>query len=410
MAHLQAINDFISYVGVNDRRKVLFENQWPLPYGVSYNSYLINDEKTALMDCVDAIETDAFTDKLRRALGDKKLDYLVIHHVEPDHSSTIPLIKALYPDVCLVGNKKTFEFLDQFYCLGDGKRLEVDEGDVLSLGKHSLTFYKTPMVHWPESMVSYMEDEGILFSQDIFGGFGTLDGTIFDDEIGDLDRVASETARYYSNIVAKYSAMAKRALAKLDGLDIKMICPVHGPVWRSGPDKILNLYKNLSDQKSQKGVVIAFGSMYGNTEKMAENLARFLSEEGIEDIKLLDVSKVHLSIVTAEIWKYRGFILGAPTYNNALFHPMKSVVDTLSENKLKDKVMGIFGNFSWSGGAVKDLKAWTETQKYECLEPVVEAKSSPSEEDLEGLYELARNMADKIKEFDDPRKLFSLKK
>lgn len=390
------INDWLTYVGVNDRLKPLFENQWPLPQGVCYNAYLACDEKTALVDSVDVHEAEDFLSKLQTALGDRKLDYFVIHHVEPDHSSTIPFIRRVYPDVTLVGNKKTFEFLGNFYGVDTENKIIVAEGDTLSLGEHTLTFRMTPMTHWPESMVSYENKDGILFSQDIFGGFGALDGNIFDDEIGDIEKVYAEACRYYTNIVGKYSRMAAKSLKKLEDLDIKMICPVHGPVWRSHPENILTLYNNLASHKAQNGVVIAFGSMYGNTEKMADLLARFLSEAGVRNIRLYDVTKTHPSLISTEIWKYRGFIACAPTYNNALFLPMRNLLAILSENKMQNKSMGIVGNYSWSGGAVKEMLAWRESQPFEAVDPVIEVRSAAKPEDLEQLRALAKAMADNL--------------
>lgn len=394
--HCTPVNDWITYVGVNDRLKPMFENQWPLPYGVTYNAYVLEDEKIALLDSVDMHESDTFLPRVHRVLGDRKLDYFVIHHVEPDHSSTVPLIKALYPDVTIVGNKKTFEFLDNFYHIPQENRLVVGEGDTLSLGKHKLTFHMTAMTHWPESMVSYEDQDGILFSQDIFGGFGTLDGNIFDDEIGDLERVCQEACRYYVNVIGKYSQVAARNLKKLEALDVKMICPVHGPVWRSYPEKIMTLYHNLANRASQNGVVLAYGSMYGNTERMADLLARFLAEEGVKNIRVYDLAKTHPSMISAEVWKYRGLILGAPTYNNALFLPMKNLVEILSENKMQNKTIGLFGNYSWSGGGVKEMDAWAETQPFERVAPVVEARSSAKEEDIENLRALAKAMAENL--------------
>ena len=254
----------------------------------------------------------------------------------------------------------------------------------------------TPMTHWPESMVSYEETDGILFSQDIFGGFGALDGKIFDDEIGDIESVYAEACRYYTNIVGKYSRMAAKALKKVEGLTINMICPVHGPIWRTHPEHIVSLYSNLANCRSQNGVVIAFGSMYGNTEHMADMLARFLSEAGVKNIHLFDVTKTHPSTISTEIWKYRGFITCAPTYNNALFLPMRNLLDILSENKMQNKTMGIVGNYSWSGGAVKEMQAWLEKQPFEFVEPVVEAKSAAKEEELNQLRALAQAMADNL--------------
>ncbi len=388
------INDFLYYVGVNDRDTHLFENMWPLDHGVSYNSYIIKGEKTALMDTVKIMKVDNFMGKVREVIGDRDLDYLIIHHMEPDHSGSIQTIIDNYPNVTLVGNKKTTEFLREFYGITENI-LEVKEGDTLDLGDHSLTFYMTPMVHWPESMVSFEKESGILFSQDAFGGFGALNGTIFDDEI-DWDFFANETRRYYTNIVGKFSKNVQSALKKLSPLDIKMVCPVHGPIWRTHPEKIIRQYDELSRYQTEEGVVIVYGSMYGNTEAMAEVIARELAVQGIKKIQIIDVSKTHESYVLNEVWKYRGLILGSCTYNNSLFPIMAKLVHVLDINKIENHTLGIFGSYSWSGGAVKALKEFAEKGKYDVLETVVEARCSANEENHEDLKKMAREMADKL--------------
>lgn len=388
------INDFLYYVGVNDRDTHLFENMWPLDHGVSYNSYIIKGEKTALMDTVKIMKVDNFMGKVREVIGDRDLDYLIVHHMEPDHSGSIQTIIDNYPNVTLVGNKKTTEFLREFYGITENI-LEVKEGDTLDLGDHSLTFYMTPMVHWPESMVSFEKESGILFSQDAFGGFGALNGTIFDDEI-DWDFFANETRRYYTNIVGKFSKNVQSALKKLSPLDIKMVCPVHGPIWRTHPEKIIRQYDELSRYQTEEGVVIVYGSMYGNTEAMAEVIARELAVQGIKKIQIIDVSKTHESYVLNEVWKYRGLILGSCTYNNSLFPIMAKLVHVLDINKIENHTLGIFGSYSWSGGAVKALKEFAEKGKYDVLETVVEARCSANEENHEDLKKMAREMADKL--------------
>lgn len=395
------INDFLYYIGVNDRESSLFESQWPLPYGVTYNSYLFKDKKTALLDCVHVSKVDELIRNLEKSLDGRPLDYIVIHHMEPDHTGSLRLVRKLYPEAKLVGNKKTFEFLENFYGYSSEGNIVVDNGDELDLGDHKLTFVKTPMVHWPESMISYEKSEGILFSQDIFGSFGTLTSSIFDDEIVDSDLWAPEMVRYYVNIVGKYSAMAINSLKKLDGLTIKMICPVHGPVWRAQPEKVLNLYESLARQDVQEGVCLVYGSMYGNTRQMAEYLTDKLGEYGVYHVKVYDVSKTHPSYLQTEIWKNRVMLLGACTYNNDLFPPMKMLLSILAENKMKNHSMGIFGNYSWSGGAVRVLKKFAEDQKFDLLEPVVEARSHAKEEDLKALDELAKAVAEDLKKHHD---------
>lgn len=389
------ITDNLHYIGVNDRETHLFENLWPLDNGISYNSYILTGEKTALLDTVKITKVDSFMFKIQSILKGRTLDYLVIHHMEPDHSGSIRAVLELHPGVQLVGNKKTGEFLKAFYGIGD-RFIEVKEGDSLDLGNTKLDFYMTPMVHWPESMMSYERAGKILFSQDAFGGFGALNGPIFDDEIN-WDFYESETRRYYSNIVGKHSRQVQTAIGKLAGLDISMICPVHGPVWRGRPQKIVELYDRWSRFDTEPGVVIVYGSMYGNTAVMAEATARVLAEEGISDIKLYDVSKTHVSYIINEIWKYRGLVLGSCTYNNGLFPPMSHLVNLIRMNNLKNHVLGIFGSYSWSGGAVKALKEFAEASEFDLIDTVVEAKCAPTAADLDGCAAIARELARRLK-------------
>lgn len=387
----------IYYIGVNDRETALFENMWPLQNGVTYNSYLIVDEKTALMDTVKINKVDDFLAKLDDALGGRELDYLVIHHMEPDHSSSIETVLNKYPNLKLVGNKKTVDMLKEFYGIEDeSKILTVTEGYELSLGTRSLTFIMTPMVHWPESMVSYETTDKILFSQDAFGGFGALNGPIFDDEIN-WSYYESETRRYYSNIVGKHSKQVQGVLKKLEALEIKMICPVHGPVWRTNPDKIMQEYSKWANYQTEDGVVIVYGSMYGNTTTMADTVARHLAEEGIKNVKMYDVSKTHASHIISDIWKYKGLILGSCAYNNGLFPPMSNLVNLIKMNNIKSHVLGIFGSYSWSGGGVKMLKEFADSSDYDFIDHIVEVKSAPKSEDLASLAILAKEMAKKLK-------------
>lgn len=392
------VNDYLTYLGVNDRETQLFENQWPLPHGISYNAYLIKDGKNCLMDTVKVTEVDQFLSALQDGLDGRDLDYIVVHHVEPDHSSSLSIVRSLYPKAKLVGNKKTFDLLKNFYQIDDAEKIVVDDGDSLDLGERKLTFYKTPMVHWPESMVSFIESDGVLFSQDIFGTYGALDGAIFDDEMSDWPQYADDSARYYVNIVSKYNAMAGNALKKLGGLDIKMICPDHGIIWRSQPEKVIQLYKDLTDFKVETSVTVVYGSMYGNTRAMAEIVARELAKEGIEKIKIFDVSKTNASYIQTECWKSRGIILGSCTYDKKLFPPMKHLTGLLDENKMKNHVLGIFGNYSWASGALEGLKDFAEAQKgYEVIEPQPNIQSSAKAEDRKALKEMARAVAEAVK-------------
>ena len=325
---------------------------WPLPEGVAYNSYLIVDEKTALLDTVKITKVNGFIENLKKNLNGRDLDYLIIHHMEPDHSGCYLSVLDVYPNLTFVGNKKAKAMFKDYLDMEPENFIEVKDGETLSLGKRTLTFVNTPMVHWPESMVSYESTDKILFSQDIFGGFGALNGTIFDDEMN-FDFFRDEMRRYYSNIVGKYSKQAAKALEKVKALDIKVICPVHGIVWRTHPNMIIDEYIRLANQVNEEGVVIAYGSMYGNTEKMADTLARYLAEEGIRNVKVFDVSKTHVSYILSEIWKYKGFILGSCTYNNSVYPNVNQLLYTLRMNKLSNHILVIVGSYGWSGGAVK---------------------------------------------------------
>ena len=390
------------YIGVNDRDTRLFENMWPLENGVAYNSYLYTGEKTALLDTVKINKSGLFVEKLEAALKGRPIDYLIVHHMEPDHSGSITSVLDLYPDIKLVGNKKTREFLENYFQLEgyngfsyEKNFVEVKDGDKLSLGDTELTFYLTPMVHWPESMVSFEESTGRLFSQDAFGAFGSLSGAIFDDEIN-WEFYLDDTIRYYTNIIGKFSTLVKNALKKLSPLDIKMICPVHGPIWRTNPSRIFDLYQKLSDQKTEEGVAIIYGSMYGNTEKMAETIARTLAVRGIKNVRIFDVSKTHLSYLLADMWRYEGLVLGSCTYNNGLFPPMENLVRTLVNQKMKNHTLGVFGSYSWGGGALKELQNFADKSGYDLVESTVEVKGTPNKEDFEKGVALGNEMADKI--------------
>lgn len=390
------LTENIHFIGVNDRETHLFENLWPLDHGVSYNSYIINDEKVAILDTVKNTKMYDFLDNIQEIIGNKKIDYLIINHMEPDHSGSIKALKQRYPELTLVGNKKTIEFLEAFYGQFDNY-LIIDDGDMLDLGQHKLRFYLTPMVHWPETMVTYEETEKVLFSMDAFGGFGSLDGSIFDDEIN-IEFYINEIRRYYSNIVGKFGAMVQKAIKKLTDaqIDIKIIAPTHGPVWRHDPSYIINLYDKWSKAEAEEGVVIVYGSMYGNTQKMADAIARTLAEKGIKNIRIYDASKTHVSYIISDIWRFKGVILGSCAYNTGLFPAMETVIHKIENSQLKNRYLGIFGTSSWSGGGVNNLDSFGQRIKWERVGPCVEAKSSPKEKDFELCNEIAVQMADKL--------------
>lgn len=357
------IKDRVHYLGVNDRKKHLFENNWPLPYGVAYNSYLITDEKSALVDTLEYGSRPDYLETIRTLLNGKPLDYLIVNHMEPDHSSMIGEIIRNFPNVKVVANAITKKILNNYYPLTDEQFLEIKEGDILELGYHKLTFVMVPWVHWPETMVTYDTTDQILFSCDAFGSFGTLDGGIFDDEV-EFDEVKeSEMRRYYSNIVGKWSGMVQKAFGKLAGVPVSVICPSHGLIWRKDPAKVLGLYDKWSKQIADDGVVIVYSSMYGNTEYMADHIARELSERGIRKIQIFDASKTHPSFILNEIWKYKGLILGSCAYNGDMHPTMSTLTHEIAMSAPTGKTFGIFGSSTWNGAGVKALTAAAEKMK-----------------------------------------------
>lgn len=390
------ISNKIHYIGTNDRKKHLFENNWPLPYGVSYNSYLIADEHTALVDTLEYGSDPDYLTNIDTILEGRPLEYLIINHLEPDHSSMIGEILRTYPDVTVVGNCTTFKLLANYYAVPQEQKLEVIDGSTLSLGHHVLTFAWVPWVHWPETMVTYDTTDKVLFSCDAFGGFGTLDGGIFDDEI-DFDKFyLTEMRRYYSNIVGKWSDKVQGAFQKLGGLEIKIICPSHGPIWRENPGKVLSLYNRWSTHQAEKGVVIIYASMYGNTEKMADKIARALAQEGVKNIRVFDVSKTHVSYLINEIWEYNGLILGTCAYNGQMHPMMHHLVHEISVANPKNKVVGVFGSSSWNGAGVKTLKKELEAIKITPTEKSVELFGVTTDDKLQGVKEFAADFASRL--------------
>lgn len=391
------ITDDVYFLGVNDRRTHLFENMWPIPNGVSYNSYLIKDEKVALIDTVEHGGVQEYLEKIEQVIGTEgTIDYLVINHMEPDHSGAIQAIVARYPEIKLVGNLKTFKIVEAYYGYKDNLH-EIKEGDVLDLGKHKLQFVMTPWVHWPETMMTYEQTNKMLFTGDAFGSFGTLDGGIFDDEIEFEAYYEEEMRRYYSNIVGKYCNMVQKAFKKLDGVEVNYVCATHGPIWRSNVQKVLDLYDKWSRYETEDGVVIIFGSMYGNTEKMADAIARSLSEEGIKKIRIHDASKTHLSYLINEIWKYKGVIIGSSAYNSGMLPPIEHLTNTLDHMGVKEHYLGLFGSYSWTGGGVKNLIKFAEKSDWELISNPVDTKGIPQQESFEQCKALAKAMAEKLK-------------
>lgn len=392
---MQKITENIYYVGVNDRNKSLFEGLWPLPYGVSYNAYLIDDEKVCLIDTVEVDFFTQFIEHIREVIGDRPVDYLVINHMEPDHSGSIALIKKYYPDIQIVGNKKTFQMMEGFYGISDGT-VEVKNGDTLSLGRQTLNFVLTPMVHWPETMVTLCGTT--LFSGDAFGCFGALNGGIIDEQIN-CDSFWLEMERYYSNIVGKYGTPVQNALKKLAGVKLDYICATHGPVWHQYINKVMTTYDRLSKYETEPGLVICYGTMYGNTERAAEVIARAASEAGVKNIVVYNVSKTHHSYIIRDVFRYRALIVGAPTYNTALYHEMDVLLSELAGKDIKNHLLGWFGSYGWASKAVSEIQKWNDERlHFETVGEPVEIKQSLTAETKAQCEALGRAMAERLKQ------------
>ena len=388
------ITESIYYVGVNDRRKTLFENQLPLPYGISYNAYLIKDEKIALVDTVDVCFFDSFLKKIEAVIGTKKVDYLIVNHMEPDHAGSIRLIRERYPDIQIAGNSKTIEMINGYFGITDNLK-EVKDGTILELGKHKLSFTLTPMVHWPETMMTYDATEKILFSGDAFGCFGALDGGVIDRTMN-LDKFWSEMRRYYACIVGKYGVPVQNALAKLQGVEIDYICSTHGPVWKEQIEKVVNSYSRWSRYEAETGVVIAYGTMYGNTEQMAEAIAEGIVAGGIKNVVLHDVSKTDASFILSDIFHYTGLVLGSPTYMNELFPGVESLLRKIEVRQVKNRVFASFGSFTWAGVSVKRIAPVIEGLKWEVVGSV-EEKQALRQEKYNERFSLGMDIAGKIR-------------
>ncbi|MDD3107967.1 MAG: FprA family A-type flavoprotein [Alistipes sp.] len=395
MEKLQKIGDRIYWKCVNDRRKALFENMWPLPYGVSYNSYLIRDEKCALMDTVEAGSDRGYADWVDQVLEGRPLDYLVVHHMELDHSGEIVELLHRHPEMKIVGNQKTFKVLGAYFGCND-RLMEVKDGETLSLGHHTLKFVFTPWVHWPETMMSYDLTEGVLFTGDAFGMFGALDGGRFDDQVEFAPHYETEMRRYYSNIVGKYSAMVQKALEKLSGVEVATICPLHGLVWRHNPSQVIGLYDRWSRYEAEAGVTIIYASMYDNTARMADYIACGLADRGVRKIRVHDISKTHLSYLLNDLWLYRGVMLGSCAYNMQMFPLMENLTRELEHIGLKNRYLGLFGTFSWNGGGVKNLNAFSERIGWESVAAAAEIHGVPHAEKRASCDLLVESMAARL--------------
>ena len=389
------ITNQIYYVGVNDRNKELFEGLWPLPNGVSYNSYLIVDEKICLIDTVEVDFFIQYLENIHEVIGDRPIDYLVVNHMEPDHSGSIALIRKYYPEIKIVGNKKTFGMAEGFYGIADNL-VEVKNNDTLQLGAHTLQFVLTPMVHWPETMVTLDTTSHVLFSGDAFGCFGALNGGIIDADIN-CDTFWLEMVRYYSNIVGKYGTPVQNALKKLAGVQLDYLCSTHGPVWHEHVQKVIGIYDRLSRYEAEEGIVICYGTMYGNTERMAEIIAKAASSAGIKHIVMYNVSKTHHSYILRDLFRYKALIVGAPTYNTGLYHEMDVLLSEISGKDMKNRLIAWFGSYSWASKAAEKIQQWNENHlHFEAVGTPVEMKQAVNPTVREQCEALGRAVAERL--------------
>lgn len=367
---MRKISERIFYVGVNDDKKTIFEGLWPLPYGVSYNSYLVVDEKVALVDTVEhGFEAD-FADNIQQALGDRQVDYLIVNHMEPDHSSLVALMLEKYPEMTIVANAKTVPMLKGYYGTPQEKILVIKDGDSLNLGSCNLSFYMVPMVHWPETMVTWLAEENTLFAGDAFGTFGKIGSEVVDDADTFID-FRDEMMRYYSNIVGKYGTPVQSALKKLSGFEIKRICSTHGPVWEKCIPEVVALYDKMSRYEVERGVCIAYGSMYGNTAAAAEALAEELRRLGVpcavHDLAGNVNPGLGLSGALRDVFKYDTIVAASPTYNNGIFPPVETFMKALQARLIKNRRFYALGSYTWAGSSVNLLNEMASSLGFEIL-------------------------------------------
>lgn len=396
---VRKITEDLYWVGGNDHRLALFENVHPIPRGVSYNSYLLLDEKTVLFDTVDWSICRQFLENIKGVLGNRTLDYMVINHMEPDHAACIEEIVLRYPAVKIICTEKAFMFMHQFGFNIDKNIMQVKEGDTMSFGKHNVVFVAAPMVHWPEAMVTFDTTDGVLFSADAFGSFGALDGKLFNDEVNfDRDWI-DDARRYYTNIVGKYGPHVQALLKKAGGLDIKFICPLHGPVWRNDFGYFLDKYDKWSRyEPEEKGVVIVYGTMYGNTEVAASDLATRLVKKGMTNVVMYDVSKTHVSYLISETFKYSHVVLASVTYNLKIYPPMLDYIMDMKSLNLQKRTFALIENGSWapqSGKLMRELV--NEMKDMTILDNEMSVNSSMKEEDGDSMDAIADSIIESMK-------------
>ncbi|MBO7488806.1 MAG: FprA family A-type flavoprotein [Bacteroidales bacterium] len=365
MHNIRKINSDLFYVGASDRRLALFENVYPIPRGVSYNSYVLLDEKTVLLDCADLAVLPQFIENIAAALNGRGLDYIVINHLEPDHAATIEDVVMRYPEAKIVTNAKAANMIRQFFDFDlDSRLITVGEADTLATGRHELKFVNAPMVHWPEVMVTYDATDHILFSADAFGTFGALSGNIFADEVNFDRDWLDDARRYYINIVGKYGVQVQGLLKKAAALQIDVICPLHGPIWRKDVGYFINKYDIWSKyEPEQKGVMMVCGSIYGHTAAAAERLATMLAERGVREIAVYDASQTDVSTLVSEAFRFSHIVIAAATYNGGIFTPIENLLTDLKAHNFQNRHIALIENGTWAAQSGKQMRAMLDEMK-----------------------------------------------
>jgi len=388
----------IYWIGVNDHTTDLFEGLWPITQeGVSYNSYLLLDEKKVIIDLAKSLKVDEYLGRLEELTDIATIDYIVLNHLEPDHTGILKILFRMAEKAIIFCSPQAKEMVSAFYNIHDRIQV-VKDGEELSLGEKKIRFYLTPMVHWPETMMTYEVNTQILFSCDAFGGYGALQGAIFDDECSDFEFYKRESLRYYANIVAKFSPMVLRAIDKLSSLEVSIIAPSHGLIWRQRPSLIVDLYRtwaNSVQNGGEKRVTVVYGSMYGNTEAMMDALAQGVASSGIS-VEIFDVRRNHCSYILPALLMSKGVVVGAPTYENALFPYMVNLLDLALRKELKHKKVLYFGSFGWSGGAKREFEKMAHQLDWEIVQSF-EFRGAGTEEDFQKIIALGREFGESVK-------------
>ena len=400
MHNVRKITEDIFYVGASDRRLALFENVYPIERGVSYNSYIVLDEKTVLLDTVDHSVSREFLENVEAALSGRALDYLVVNHMEPDHCSVIAELVLRYPDVKIVGNAKTIQMIKQFYTFDvDSHAVLVKDGETLTTGRHSFTFVFAPMVHWPEVMVAFDSQSGILFSADAFGTFGALAGNLYADEVEFEKEWLDDARRYYINIVGKYGVQVTNTLKKAAALPIKMICPLHGPIWRKDISWFIDKYSTWAGYvPEERGLLIIYSSIYGDTAWAMDKLASLAADRGVRNIHMYDASKTDVSVLVSECFRYSTIVIASPTYNAEIFPKIEMLVSELKAHAFQNRDVVVIENGTWALSAGKKLtEAFYGMKDIRLISPTLSIKSSLKEDQLGAMTEIADKLAASVK-------------